>query len=124
MSRTSAKIKEGETAVAASHAGEAVELEVRQRSRFDLDAHMSTTVQSVLSLDREARTYSALLELDFKYNVADFLKVFGESFPETAAAISKPDGTICASELRMPWIITNAIEISEHGVTNFSAKET
>ena len=68
-------------------------------------AYCSITVQNVFALDKRANTYQCFFELDFKYEVNQYLEVFGTS------SVKADDADIVSADtFQIPWIIPNALE--------------
>ena len=70
-----------------------------------LYAYCSITVQNVFALDKSANTYQCFFELDFKYEVNQYLDVFSRSSVEV-----DDDDNVSANSFQIPWIIPNALE--------------
>ena len=70
-----------------------------------LNAYCSITVQNVFALDKSANTYQCFFELDFKYEVNQYLDVFSRSSVEVDDA-----DNVSANSFQIPWIIPNALE--------------
>lgn len=83
------------------------------KTSYSLTTSVSMTVQSVLALSTGEGSFTCYLELDFKYPVSEFLDTF-PGFNDT-----HQNKVYDAEDIKMPYIITNALANEIHSETHF-----